>query len=61
MGKYHCPGRWLAVAEMQLFVLMFLNMLEFTPLSASVPKPCVQRIMNTQEPGDDFWVEFKRV
>ncbi|XP_052548620.1 24-hydroxycholesterol 7-alpha-hydroxylase isoform X2 [Tympanuchus pallidicinctus] len=38
-GKHQCPGRWFAIMEIQLFVVLFLYKYQFVLLDA-VPKEC---------------------
>ncbi|KAI1241301.1 hypothetical protein IHE44_0009778 [Lamprotornis superbus] len=48
-GKHQCPGRWFAIMEIQLFVVLFLYKYEFVLLDA-VPKESPLHLVGTQQP-----------
>ena len=74
-GRYQCPGRWLAIAEMQLcartaspqrliarsFLIAFLGLFDIQPLTAAVSKPSTLHLVGSQEPAGPFDVAFTRL
>ncbi|XP_027519233.1 24-hydroxycholesterol 7-alpha-hydroxylase isoform X2 [Corapipo altera] len=57
-GKHQCPGRWFAIMEIQLFVILFLYKYEFVALDA-VPKESPLHLVGTQQPMAPFRVQYK--
>uniref|UniRef100_A0A8D0FFG1 Lanosterol 14-alpha demethylase n=1 Tax=Strix occidentalis caurina TaxID=311401 RepID=A0A8D0FFG1_STROC len=57
-GKHQCPGRWFAIMEIQLFVVLFLHKYEFVLLDA-VPKESPLHLVGTQQPMAPFRVQYK--
>ncbi|XP_010007821.1 PREDICTED: 24-hydroxycholesterol 7-alpha-hydroxylase [Nestor notabilis] len=57
-GKHQCPGRWFAIMEIQLFVVLFLYRYEFVLLDA-VPKESPLHLVGTQQPMAPFRVQYK--
>ncbi|XP_010082226.1 PREDICTED: 24-hydroxycholesterol 7-alpha-hydroxylase-like, partial [Pterocles gutturalis] len=57
-GKHQCPGRWFAIMEIQLFVVLFLYKYEFVLLDA-VPKESPLHLVGTQQPMAPFRVQYK--
>ncbi|XP_027742380.1 24-hydroxycholesterol 7-alpha-hydroxylase isoform X2 [Empidonax traillii] len=57
-GKHQCPGRWFAIMEIQLFVVLFLYKYEFVALDA-VPKESPLHLVGTQQPMAPFRVQYK--
>ncbi|XP_054035900.1 24-hydroxycholesterol 7-alpha-hydroxylase isoform X3 [Dryobates pubescens] len=57
-GKHQCPGRWFAIMEIQLFVVLFLYKYEFVLLDA-VPKESPLHLVGTQQPTAPFRVQYK--
>ncbi|XP_031460793.1 24-hydroxycholesterol 7-alpha-hydroxylase isoform X1 [Phasianus colchicus] len=57
-GKHQCPGRWFAIMEIQLFVVLFLYKYQFVLLDA-VPKESPLHLVGTQQPLTPFRVQYK--
>ncbi|XP_065586482.1 24-hydroxycholesterol 7-alpha-hydroxylase [Cyrtonyx montezumae] len=57
-GKHQCPGRWFAIMEIQLFVVLFLYKYEFVLLDA-VPKESPLHLVGIQQPLTPFRVQYK--
>ncbi|KAM6280109.1 24-hydroxycholesterol 7-alpha-hydroxylase [Porphyrio hochstetteri] len=57
-GKHQCPGRWFAIMEIQLFIVLFLYKYEFVLLDA-VPKESPSHLVGTQQPMAPFRVQYK--
>uniref|UniRef100_A0A8C3Y099 Lanosterol 14-alpha demethylase n=1 Tax=Catharus ustulatus TaxID=91951 RepID=A0A8C3Y099_CATUS len=57
-GKHQCPGRWFAIMEIQLFVVLFLYKYEFVLLDA-VPKESPLHLVGTQQPTAPLRVRYK--
>ncbi|XP_053794768.1 24-hydroxycholesterol 7-alpha-hydroxylase isoform X4 [Vidua chalybeata] len=57
-GKHQCPGRWFAIMEIQLFVVLFLYKYEFVLLDA-VPKESPLHLVGTQQPMAPLQVQYK--
>ncbi|XP_062494454.1 24-hydroxycholesterol 7-alpha-hydroxylase isoform X3 [Pezoporus occidentalis] len=57
-GKHQCPGRWFAIMEIQLFIVLFLYRYEFVLLDA-VPKESPLHLVGTQQPMAPFRVQYK--
>uniref|UniRef100_A0A672UE47 Lanosterol 14-alpha demethylase n=1 Tax=Strigops habroptila TaxID=2489341 RepID=A0A672UE47_STRHB len=57
-GKHQCPGRWFAIMEIQLFVVLFLYRYEFVLLDP-VPKESPLHLVGTQQPMAPFRVQYK--
>ncbi|OWK55824.1 24-hydroxycholesterol 7-alpha-hydroxylase [Lonchura striata] len=57
-GKHQCPGRWFAIMEIQLFVVLFLYKYEFVLLDA-VPKESPLHLVGTQQPMAPLQVRYK--
>ncbi|XP_014728372.1 PREDICTED: 24-hydroxycholesterol 7-alpha-hydroxylase [Sturnus vulgaris] len=57
-GKHQCPGRWFAIMEIQLFVVLFLHKYEFVLLDA-VPKESPLHLVGTQQPMAPLRVRYK--
>ncbi|XP_048153781.1 24-hydroxycholesterol 7-alpha-hydroxylase isoform X1 [Corvus hawaiiensis] len=57
-GKHQCPGRWFAIMEIQLFVVLFLYKYEFVLLDA-VPKESPLHLVGTQQPMAPLGVQYK--
>uniref|UniRef100_A0A8C5NKV7 Lanosterol 14-alpha demethylase n=1 Tax=Junco hyemalis TaxID=40217 RepID=A0A8C5NKV7_JUNHY len=57
-GKHQCPGRWFAIMEIQLLVVLFLYKYEFVLLDA-VPKESPLHLVGTQQPMAPLQVRYK--
>ncbi|XP_048791312.1 24-hydroxycholesterol 7-alpha-hydroxylase isoform X6 [Lagopus muta] len=57
-GKHQCPGRWFAIMEIQLFVVLFLYKYQFVLLDA-VPKESPLHLVGTQQPLTPCRVQYK--
>ncbi|XP_064506790.1 24-hydroxycholesterol 7-alpha-hydroxylase isoform X2 [Pseudopipra pipra] len=57
-GKHQCPGRWFAIMEIQLFVVLSLYKYEFVALDA-VPRESPLHLVGTQQPLAPFRVQYK--
>ncbi|XP_069706914.1 24-hydroxycholesterol 7-alpha-hydroxylase isoform X1 [Phaenicophaeus curvirostris] len=58
-GKHQCPGRWFAIMEIQLLVVLFLYKYEFQLLDV-VPKESSLHLVGTQQPTAPCRVRYKR-
>ncbi|XP_066036133.1 24-hydroxycholesterol 7-alpha-hydroxylase isoform X1 [Chamaea fasciata] len=57
-GKHQCPGRWFAIMEIQLLVVLVLYKYEFVLLDA-VPKESPLHLVGTQQPMAQLRVQYK--
>ncbi|XP_075057422.1 24-hydroxycholesterol 7-alpha-hydroxylase [Mixophyes fleayi] len=58
-GKYQCPGRWFALMEIQMLVVLFLYKYEFQLLDP-FPKESNLHLVGTQQPDGPCRVRFKQ-
>uniref|UniRef100_A0ACB8GFA7 Uncharacterized protein n=1 Tax=Sphaerodactylus townsendi TaxID=933632 RepID=A0ACB8GFA7_9SAUR len=58
-GSHQCPGRWFAVAEIQIFVVLFLYKYECC-LIDPVPKESLLHVTGTQQPAGPCRIRYKR-
>ncbi|KAM8953269.1 24-hydroxycholesterol 7-alpha-hydroxylase [Pelodytes ibericus] len=56
-GKYQCPGRWFALMEIQMLVVLMLYKYQFQVLDP-VPKQSNLHLVGTQHPDGPFRVRF---
>eukprot|EP00042_Codosiga_hollandica_P058567 m.885031 g.885031 ORF g.885031 m.885031 type:complete len:495 (-) comp59895_c0_seq2:41-1525(-) len=59
-GRYQCPGRYLAVAEMQIFLIALLSLYALTAETVTVPHPSTLHLIGVQIPTAEFTVSFRR-
>ncbi|CAM4639511.1 24-hydroxycholesterol 7-alpha-hydroxylase isoform X3 [Lepidochelys kempii] len=57
-GKHQCPGRWLAIMEVHMLVVLFLYKYEFILLDP-VPKESLLHLVGTQQPMGACRVRYK--
>ncbi|XP_068135154.1 24-hydroxycholesterol 7-alpha-hydroxylase isoform X2 [Hyperolius riggenbachi] len=57
-GKYQCPGRWFALMEIHMLVVLILYKYEFQLLDP-VPKQSNLHLVGTQQPDGPFRVRYK--
>ncbi|KAM9006517.1 24-hydroxycholesterol 7-alpha-hydroxylase [Sarcophilus harrisii] len=57
-GKYPCPGRWLAILKIEIFVALIFYKYQFKLLDP-FPKKNVNQIMGIQKPATPCRVEYK--
>ncbi|KAM9316388.1 24-hydroxycholesterol 7-alpha-hydroxylase [Gastrophryne carolinensis] len=57
-GKYQCPGRWFALMEIHMLVVLFLYKYEFQLLDA-VPKQSNLHLVGTQQPDRPCLVQYR--
>ncbi|XP_019392663.1 PREDICTED: 24-hydroxycholesterol 7-alpha-hydroxylase isoform X1 [Crocodylus porosus] len=57
-GTHQCPGRWFAIMEIHLMVVLFLNKYEFILLD-TVPKESHLHLVGTQQPMGPCRVQYK--
>uniref|UniRef100_A0A8C0H327 Lanosterol 14-alpha demethylase n=1 Tax=Chelonoidis abingdonii TaxID=106734 RepID=A0A8C0H327_CHEAB len=57
-GKHQCPGRWLAIMEVHMLVVLFLYKYEFILLDP-VPKESLLHLVGTQQPVGACRVQYK--
>lgn len=57
-GKYQCPGRWFALMEIHMLVVLFLYKYEFQLLDP-LPKQSNLHLVGTQQPDGPCRVTFK--
>ncbi|XP_018422304.1 PREDICTED: 24-hydroxycholesterol 7-alpha-hydroxylase isoform X2 [Nanorana parkeri] len=57
-GKYQCPGRWFALMEIHMLVVLFLYKYEFQLLD-SLPKQSNLHLVGTQQPDGPCRVMYK--
>ncbi|KAE8605327.1 hypothetical protein XENTR_v10015063 [Xenopus tropicalis] len=57
-GKYQCPGRWFALMEMHMLVVMMLYKYEFSLLDP-LPKQSNLHLVGTQQPDGPCRVRYK--
>ncbi|XP_005297434.2 24-hydroxycholesterol 7-alpha-hydroxylase-like [Chrysemys picta bellii] len=57
-GKHQCPGRWLAIMEVHMLVVLFLYKYKFILLDP-VPKESLLHLVGTQQPVGACRVQYK--
>ncbi|XP_075454641.1 24-hydroxycholesterol 7-alpha-hydroxylase isoform X2 [Ascaphus truei] len=57
-GRYQCPGRWFALMEIHMLVILMLNKYEFHLLD-EVPKQSNLHLVGTQQPDGPCRVQYK--
>ncbi|XP_074166839.1 24-hydroxycholesterol 7-alpha-hydroxylase isoform X2 [Sminthopsis crassicaudata] len=57
-GKYPCPGRWLAILEIEIFVALIFYKYQFKLLDP-FPKQNLSQLMGIQKPSTPCRVEYK--
>ncbi|XP_075717070.1 24-hydroxycholesterol 7-alpha-hydroxylase [Rhinoderma darwinii] len=58
-GKFQCPGRWFALMEIQMLLVLMLYKYEFQLLDP-VPKQSNLHLVGTQQPDGPCRVQFKQ-
>lgn len=58
-GRYMCPGRWFALMEIQMYVLLFLYKFDTTNHD-TIPNYSRKHLVGTQHPVEPFRVDLKR-
>ncbi|XP_070567755.1 24-hydroxycholesterol 7-alpha-hydroxylase-like [Ptychodera flava] len=59
-GRYQCPGRWFALMEIQMLVVLLLRNFDMK-LLGPVPKESSLHLVGTQQPATKCHVEFTKV
>ncbi|XP_077018094.1 24-hydroxycholesterol 7-alpha-hydroxylase isoform X2 [Tamandua tetradactyla] len=58
-GKYQCPGRWFALLEIQLFIILILYKYECSLLDP-LPKQSSVHLVGVQQPEGQCRIEYKQ-
>ncbi|XP_060113690.1 24-hydroxycholesterol 7-alpha-hydroxylase [Heteronotia binoei] len=58
-GSHQCPGRWFAIAEIQILIILFLYKYECSLLDP-VPKESPLHLTGTQQPEGPCRIRYKR-
>lgn len=57
-GKYQCPGRWFALSEVQIFIILMLYKYDCSLLDP-MPKESYNHLIGVQQPAGPCRIEFK--
>lgn len=58
-GKYQCPGRWLALLEIELCIILFFYYYDCSLLDP-LPKQSSLHLLGVQQPEGQCQIEYKR-